>query len=256
MTLSADWSGEYNGLIFGAGTSYKLLRDGTSLGGLPITRTADQPRASAPGVVAAVDRLGGRTIVLAISAFGGSATAVGSLAQTWRNAFKPQTSDQPLDLRLPGLPETVIRFFGRPRELNDDISWWSSGSQRWAQQFAATDPLMYGAAVTASNASALTVNNSGSAATSRITLTVQANGGTPQIVNGSTSDTIVWGTAVAAGQTRTVDVFARTVVDGSSVDKYTELAATTTWFDLPAGTSGLTFTGCSSVTVVHRSAWF
>lgn len=253
MTLTADWSVEYNGVIVGAGTSYKLLVAGTSIGGLPITRTADQPRGSAHGIVASTDRLGGRTITLALACTLGS-SSVWTTYQAFRNAWTPASSDQPLDLRMSGLPQNVMRFYGRPRDVVEDVELWSRGLIRWLATFQATDPKMYGILASGSGTS-YTVTNSGASASDRITVTLTGDGGTPLVTNATTGKTIRFASTVAAGASRVLDVRARTCVDGSGVDKRAELSNLTTWLDLSAGANSITVTGAASAQLEWRPAW-
>lgn len=256
MAITTDWQGNVRAFTFGAGTDWEIDDDGIAGLGIPAARTRDGERGDQDGDVGGDDTLPRRIIyVPLVGVFATPGDAWQSLEEDLKVGWAESNVDLPLDLRLAGMPTTGRRFFGRPREVSENLSDLKSGTIRALCTFEALDPLAYGDEVTTGpSAGTFTVTNAGTKATDRVTLTITGNGGIPRILNNTTDgDDVSFASAVTG--TRVVDLRAHTILDGSGDDAYDELASSSLWFDLAAGANDLTLTGAASLTVVHRPAY-
>lgn len=259
MTLTADWQVEVGALVLGAGTAYEIDDAAGGIGGLGLAgiRSYDAPRGDRDGEVAVDDVYEARLLTIPVVAVGDGPAAASALVTELRAAWAAQAGEVTLDLRLPGQPETALRFYGRPRGLQEDQRLLRSGVVRALATFRALDPLRYGAAVTTAALTPGTtpVVNAGDASTERVTITLVGSGGTPSITNAADdSGAIAWAAPLANGVTRTIDLRARTVVSGGT-DRYGEVAPSSRWFRLRAGSNPITVAGCTSATLTYRPAW-
>lgn len=253
-SLTADWTGAVNGVTFGQGTNYRWRHEGFSGLGVPGFRTNDMARGpQTPGVVSSFDTLEGRLVVFPITIARSTATLTQQAFQTLKAAFKPATSDTTLDLRTPGMPETQMLAYGRPRGVSGE-QWEPHGrTVSCVASFLCTDPYWYGAAVaiSADSSSPIPIVNAGDASTRRCALTVVGSGGTPVITNPNGGDITF---AAALSGTATLDLDAQTCTV-SGVSREDLVSPSSPWFVIQAGTVNVTFTGCTSVASSTRPAY-
>ena len=246
------WTVTVGGLTLGDGTSYGITRmNGLTRAGI---RAARAERGDRDGEVGGVDVLTRRMISMGLRLRGASQASVWSLLTDLNTAWPPASTDTTLDVAAAELTGGR-RFYGRPGSIEDD----GMANLRFGQidcfaTFEALDPLGYGAEEEAlAQSGTFAIDNVGTAPTDRITLTVNGNGGIPQLANATDGKTIKFAEAVTG--TRVIDVRARTVLDGTT-DAYGELSPTNQWFDLLAGSNSLTLSGAASVDVAWRPAWY
>lgn len=255
MAITADWQAELRTVTIGAGTDYPFTTPVSGLG-IPAVRSRDLELADRHGSHGgAPDRLLRRILQLPVGVDGSTPADAYTKLHTLKSAWRPADSDEPFDLRLPGQPTTVVRYYGRPRAVDVDLRHLRSGWADALLTFEALDPYAYGPTDTATVVTTLAVTNAGTVATDRITLVLEGNGGTPVITNTTAGGTIEFVSALALGVTRTLDVRARTMVDAGGADVYHELTAATSWFDLAPGANTITLSGAASVDVTWRPAW-
>lgn len=269
MAITADNQFDVNGVLtMGAGTNYSVLFDGVKGFGTPSFRSSDLPfGAIRDGVAPGFDTLEARAIALPFM-IRGQASASATM-QAWtalKAAWQPASNrsgtvtaagEQYLDARLPGMPVTTMRSYGRCRGIPDDEI---GPGQRWITGtgiFLGTDPLLYDAsatAVSADSSSPVPLPNAGNQPTRRCTLTVVGSGSAPVITNPNslTGGAITFSTALSG--TATIDLYAQTVTV-SGVDHTSDVDPSSLWFELQPGTNDVTFTGCTSVAASYRSAW-
>lgn len=257
MTITADWQGELGGtFLFGQGTSYRWRADGFSGFALPDYRTTDMPRGpQVPGVTTGQDVLDGRLITLPLLLNTTTATSTQQAFQTLKAAFKPATSDTYLDVRVPGLPETTMRAFGRPRGVSGE-RWEPHGrTVSCVALFLAADPFWYGALVTTSNSgTTVTVSNAGDATTRRATVAITPQAAAPTFSNAGDGGSVTFATTLTSGTATVLDLSAQTV-SYSSASRADLVSPSSPWFTLAPGSNAITFTGASAVTVYHRPAY-
>lgn len=257
MTITADWQGEIGSLTFGAGTDFRWLADGFAGIGLPEFRVSDLTRGPlVPGVSATFDTLEGRLLTFPLSVSKSTASATQQAWQTLKAAWKPSSTEQSLDLRMPGMPETVMRCYGRPRGLSGDTILNNGLQISAVASFLATDPHWYGGevSVSADSSSPIPVVNAGDADTRRCTLTVVASGGTPVLTNPSDPDTGTITFATTFTGTAVLDLNAQTCTV-SGVSREDLIDPSSLWFVIVPGTNSITFTGVTSVASVTRPAY-
>lgn len=269
MTITADWQIDLpdRSLLMGPGTSYRI-RNTRGLGGLldtPSLRTDDMARTASDGMSLGKVYAQFRTLSWRIGVESSLSSNVTSDVRTLLKAWRaPQDgSEVALDVRVPGLPETSVRYYGQPRSVVSETTGWANprGLVEVDCEFYCSDPFAYGASVADnSNTGTFTIAaaNLGDlgADTDRVTLTITGNGGTPSITNDTTGGTIVAATALTSGASWTIDLHVRTLSSGStSYPQY--VSASTTWFKLKGGTeNSLTLTSASWVDISYRPAFW
>lgn len=255
MPISADWQGNLRSLTFGAGTDWQIDEPGISGLGIPVARTRDAERGDRDGDVGGDDVLPRRILnVPLVGTFASPDAAWTAFETGLKVAWAESIVDETLDLRLPGMPSTGRRFYGRARGLAEDLSRLKSSTVRALCTFEALDPFAYAEEVTVNGSGTFAVNNTGTAKTDRIVLTITGNGGTPKLTNAS-DDGLAVTFAEAVTGTRILDLRSATVLDGSGDDRYSELSPSNQWWTLRPGANSLTLTGAASVSVAFRPAF-
>lgn len=131
-----EWQAELNSVIVGAGTAYVF--DGPITGlGVPAPRTADLDLPTG-GTLGGRDLPSRRTIGLPVSVLGADAAAVMDSVETLNAAWAPTSTDTSLDICLPGIG--TIRYTGRPRGVDLDLTDLGHGAARARLLFDALDP--------------------------------------------------------------------------------------------------------------------
>lgn len=262
MALTDDWQAEIaaRSIVIGRGTNYPGLGGVEGVGLLrPLTGDVDLV---GDGAALTGDRLPVRVIQCPVVVVGDTAAELGQNYGALAAAWRPTRDDElAFDLRLPGMPETSLRCYGRPLDLPGDPAGLKVAI-RTAARFRCGDPFFYGAevdsGVDASTPLTVVAADMGSAGadTDRATLTIAGNGGTPVVTNTETGGHITFNATLAGGASYVVDLHTRTVTK-SGVNRDQDVDATSTWFRLLGGVDNeLTFSGCASLRVQHRPAYW
>lgn len=253
---TTDWQATIRGFTIGRDTNYPGLGDtrGVGPGGVNVRAV---PYARGRGAVFAAPVHSAEQLSFKVRILGDTEAETWqryrALASAWRPAAG--TEEVALDVRWPGMAETEMRLYGQPGGLSVLPATLKSTYLEADAEFVA-DGYWYGAAVTqASAASPIIIGAPGQtgADTDRVTLTIHGNGGTPSLVH-SSGGTLVSNAALANGHTLTIDLHAMTVVHSNGG---AGLSAASTWFRFDGGTvNTITYTGCASVTVTYRPAYW
>ena len=257
MAISTDWQGNLGNLTFGAGTDWQIDAPGITGLGIPTARTRDAERGAGHGDVGGDDVLPRRILTVPLVGFFATPGDAWTAFETdLKVAWAESIVDEALDLRLPGMPTTGRRFYGRPRGVDEDLADLKSSTIRGLCTFEALDPFGYGDEEFETGSGTFDVVNAGTASTDRVVLTITGNGGAPKIVNANDDGgDVTFAETLAGGAVRVVDLRAHTITDAGGTDAYDELAPGTLWTVLHPGTNSLTLTGAASVDVAFRPAF-
>ena len=269
MTITADWQIELpdRSLLIGAGTSYDLRVAG-GLGGVldqPKLRTDDLQRTGANGSSLGRVRADWRSLGWRVGVDGATSAAVTALVQTllvkWR--APEDGAEVAADVRVPGSPETVMRYYGQPRSAVADVGAWGNGRSTVEVdcEFFASDPFGYGAEVADDgNTGTFAIAAAGlgdlGADTDRVLLTFTGSGGTPSLTNNTTGGVITFAAVLANTIVATVDLrTGAVIIDGTPTPN--GVTAGSTWFALRGGVeNSLTLAGATDVDVDYRPAFW
>ena len=247
MVLSA-WQCSYNGVTFGAGTSYGISKMDWSQPAIAIN---SMQRTRQDGLYPGLDLMQKRIITIDFEIPNLGDGNYYSNREAWKAAFVTQsTTPQPLSILINPW-STARRFYCRPRDRHtpeDNIS--SVANSSWSVQLEADDPLMYSDATTSTGAaSSITVPNAGNYPSGEgttagiVTLTVS----TACTVSGPNGGSIhLTGTGPW-----TLDLGLHTVSGGNG---YSDIVQPATWFTIPAGGAGIAVSA-GTVSAVSRDAW-
>lgn len=257
MAIDQDWQGNLRALTFGAFSDWQIDAPGISGLGIPAPRTRDAERGASAGDAGGDDVLPKRVLyVPLVGVFADPGEAWTRFETELKLAWAESIVDEALDLRLPGMPATGRRFYGRPRGLDDDLSDLKSSTVRALCTFDALDPFGYGDEELVTGSGTFSVVNAGTADTDRVVLTIIGNGGSPKVVNADDDGgDVTFGEPLGAGAVRIVDLRTHTITDGAGVDAYEDLAPGALWTVLHPGANALTLTGAASVDVTFRPAF-
>lgn len=139
--LTADWQVELQGLLMGAGTSYRIAPPGVQGLAVPSVKSNDTNLAHTHGSYAGKDYYGPRLITVPLRWGGaGQATAMNNLA-TLVDAWEPVAADVEIWFRWPGWGE--FYFVGRPRGCEESPALLKAGEMAAMCTFVALDPTRY-----------------------------------------------------------------------------------------------------------------
>lgn len=253
MPITADWQAELRGLTVGSGTDYQFTGPIDGLG-IPKVRSGDSELPRRHGDYGGYDVLARRVLAFPLGIVGDSLADTYQKLQALKAAWKPSIADLGLDIRLAGQPATVLRYYGRPRGIDADLTRLRNSWADLLLTFEALDPLGYGAEVTTTITGSGPVTNAGDADTDRVILTINGNGGTPRVENSTTGGHIAFARALAGGSAYTVDLRARTVLLGATA-RYEDVSPGSNWFVLASGANTIVVTGAADVDVTFRPAY-
>jgi len=132
----AEWTAQLGSLTVGAGTAYTF--DGPITGlGVPAPRTADLDLPTG-GTLPGRDLPSRRTIGIPVALLGDDAADVMGLVATLNTAWAPTSTDTTLEICLPGMG--TVRYTGRPRGVDLDLTDLYTGAARARLLFDALDP--------------------------------------------------------------------------------------------------------------------
>jgi len=257
----ADWQFDLNGdVTIGDSTNYTVLNTPGPKGLLGTAKKVQtlKQRGYGMGQVGNLATYTTRLITIPVMVLGSSPSDVRSTAQTLLDAWVLSTSDKYLDVQLPGSTVTENRFYGQPTEVAEiDVSHYGTDVLSFLLTFEALDPLAYNGTAEAddANTGTFTVTNQGNIASDRCTATINLAGGTtPVLTHNGESRAVTWTANVAAG-TRVIDFREQTVVDGSGLNKLSEVTLSASWPRLLSGGNSFTIAGATDVDFSFRSAW-
>lgn len=247
------YQGAARGLTFGAGTPYEFSGPIGGLG-LPVPRSGDQERGDRDGDVGGDDVLPRRILTFPLNIDAATPSAMLAAHQALKRAWRPAVADVALDLCLPGFPSSdeVLRFYGRPRGFDSDLSSLKSTHGDALLTFEALDPFGYGPEeVQALAAGANVVTNDGDATTDRWTLTLNRTGAASSIVNADDDEP---GLSLEAGaSTLVLDGRTHTITEAGT-DVFELIQPGFGWPVLLEGDNAVTLTGATG-SLVFRPAY-
>lgn len=276
--VTVDYQLELNGVLMGAGTPYELAEapDGV---GVPDLKVDDEQRPLSHGVTFGRDLMGARKRAFKVWVLADSPEDAIAKIDVLVGAWAPTDDVQTLVWRLPGA--TRIEY-GRPRKCDIDLKWLPQATAAGSLQWVSNDPRQYAAvessavtgprfttggrtyaktyAKTYGGASAgsgsVPCLNAGNVPTLP-KLRIEGVTGAPiRVVNVTTERILEIPTALASGQTLTVDMATRTIVRENGLPLFLPLAD---WWSLKPGSNEIAFIagGLSSslLTITWRSAW-
>lgn len=250
-------------IIGGCGSDFVLAEDSLSGFGMPDVKPMDIDLQLNHGMVASRDFLSSRIIGIPIIIYrpgdpGAAMAAARQLKAAWQPARDGNDDILTVEAEGIGPLNDKLTFFGRPRGgLELDLVKHHAGLITAYGSFTCLDPLGYGDEET-STGTLLDVDNIGTAATDRISITITGNGETPVITNNTDEERAIrFGEPLTSGWIRNIDVRAKTVVEGQvGDDRYSNLSPTNQWFDILPGVNSITVTGAASIDITWRSAWY
>lgn len=274
--MALDYNITFGGLTIGTGTSF-LIQNSTGLEDLPDLRSGDTARAYMHGEVPGLDLASGRRIVIDLIVVGGSAFHTN--VELLKNAAMVASSESTLTFQLPSRLERSLRARCRRRSIPVSMAYgYRSGNA--SLEFRATDPRIYDLAFTTqaialpSAATGLTFNAPapfvfGSAGTGGvITVTNSGNFPAPWVatvigpvtnpVLTCNGQAVTFNGTVNAGETLVIDSLGRSVLLNGTASRYSWVAATSAWFELPVGSSSVNFgatSGTGTCNFSYRSTW-
>lgn len=246
----------YNGLTISDTTTVACIGQ-EGLDELPDIRSNDIPFADRDGLIPGMDFLGGRTVTLDLAVTGSSGTPVPALLDQVKVAFAPVRSGSlPLTFQWPGISQRLV--YCRSRKFSSGlVGDLTAGVALPVVQLFAADPRIYDATLTTTSlATSVTITNAGNFE-SRPVITVTPASSPVTITNAGDSSRFIklaTSTVGAIPNPCVIDLQARTVVDGSGVNRFDVVDPTTQWFVLVPGANALTISG-GSASVAWRSAW-
>jgi hypothetical protein len=279
--ITSDWQCELNGLLMGEGTPYGLVSL-EGLDDLPEIRTADEARAGDHGSHRGNDLAGVRIVTVELDIVATTSTtfdvAVNALqaasvlqsAETTfafqrRGKVKQQVGARPRRRRIPN--DLAFQMgFGRatlqldasdPRIYAQALSSAATGlpSAAGGLTFPATFPLTFGAVSSANTI--LAVNSGNFAARPLLVMTGPVD--TPTVLHTTSGRYLTFAISLAAGDTLTVDLDARSVLLNGTASRRSALSADSSWWELTPGSNTVQYnaaaTTASTLTMTWRSAW-
>lgn len=250
-----------NDLLLGNSTRFTVGKDIKGIFGVPQIRVKDLEFSVMDGSAGGIDTYSPRVITIPVTVwFSSPAQArenMQEIIDKWQVLRAGVTA---LDIRIPGTPETTMRFYGRPRDIAEAEVFIAAGYYKLELTFDALDPLAYGAATTVANSasSPITITNNGNFNSRRCVLRAHGNGSIPLITNTSDPDGgfITFTEALPLGQYYDIDLYNMTVTHSSGGNRDQEVTIASIWMEILKGSNSITFSGCGSLEVTEfRPAW-
>lgn len=284
-----DWQVEYGSLVLGAGTSYELLPPIEGISDHPDVRVSDQTRLRQHGLLPGDDFLAGRTLTLRVEITASTDAELSTAVAALKAALAPGAAEAPLILRIPGVAGGgTRRIYARPRRLALPVDLEHFFRLATATiGLDACDPRIYDETATtlttglaasvaglawpliwnlnwggASTGDSVIATNIGSFSTPW-TARIDGPVTNPSVENVTTGQVLSLsgdgGLVLAAGEWVDLDSSTRTVLLGGTASRYSALTSSSSWWDLPPGSTTLRFagttTGSPQLAITFRSAW-
>lgn len=257
MAITADFQFEYEGFLFGDGTSYEV----TSVEGLdlPPLRTQDTPYSAKHGAFSGASYFDGRLVLIDTEVVAASGAALETLLAALTDAVTPYAGVGVLKFQLPGQGIRRINAEVRDRRMRVDHDY-ARAVARPILQFYAADPRIYSDTLTAVavGLTATALSNSGDFPAPTVIRFTNNSGSTisdPTVVDSARGREINLDISIGNGDYVELDGLARTAIrstDGASVR-----SNVTRWDEMdvpPAGVSWTKTTGLT-VTATYRDTW-
>lgn len=285
MAITQDWQLEYNGLLLGAGTNYRISSY-EGLASIPDIRASDRTRLRRHGMLPGSDFLGGRSIVLNFIVLADTESEFSAAMQAFKLALMPCTDEMPLSFQIPAAvgaggvkvanvrarriaapinrrwavlaPEVAVEFFATDPRIYADTQQYLAASLPIAgggATFNATFNWVFG---TVTGAGSIQANNSGTFPTP-VELVIAGPVTNPRIENLTQDKTLAFTLTLATGESLTVNTDTRTVMLNGTASRYSSLDSGSEWFDLQPGINEIRFAAstntAATMTAYWRSAW-
>ena len=282
--VTADWEMEYQGFAFGGDSDYAIAQI-QGLADLPAITNGDRSRLLRHGLHPGDDFLQGRTVVMAIEVYGADSDELETNIQSLYTALRPAQDEAALVMQIPGLANGAkFLIWARPRRRSAPINReWFYNIPVMQVEWAATDPRLY--ALTESSTIISLPTTSGGltfSVTPNLTFGSVSTGGEadlsnagtfqtgpvvkitgpvtdPSLENVTTGKTWDYTGTIASGDYLLVDMEDRTVLLNGTASRYSNLTASSEFWDLEPGTNTIQFRAAaytaSTATVTWRSAW-
>lgn len=284
MALGDDieqWQFEFDEFLMGDDTTIDVV-EVTGLDSMD-TRSGDAVISGAHGSLPGQDRLESRVVTFELVVYEEEEVAMYATLHEMARAFGPRDTEAPLTFRIGDQPAMRINARGRRRTV--DIK--TTHLQKYAEvtlQVAASDPLVYSEALSSSSADAPDAPQGRAfSAAFPYNFGVPGSGGVVNVFNAGTApapwvaringpcvnptiigpggEQLTWESSLALGEFLEFDAHPsrETVMVGGTSTQFGSLSDTSTWFQLPVGTSNVvlnTGDGNGSVLLSWRSAWW
>lgn len=250
-----------NDLLLGNSTRFTVGKDIKGIFGVPQIRVKDLEFSVMDGSTGGIDTYSPRVITIPVTVWHSSPAQarenMQEIIDKWQVLRAGVTA---LDIRIPGTPETTMRFYGRPRDIAEAEVFIAAGYYKLELTFDALDPLAYGDAITVANdtSTPLTVINNGNFNSKRCVIRVHGSGSIPLITNASDPDGgfITFTEAVNLGSYYDIDLYNMTVVSNLGGKKDQEVTIGSLWLEILKGSNDISFSGCTSIEITEfRPAW-
>lgn len=276
----SNWQMQYNGVTFGTGTAYNIIKiDGLDLAQV---RNGDIARPRDTGEFVGLDLFGGRDITIDLDMYQ-AGNNIQTLAQTLSTAFAPPSDGQtesPLWIQLPNEPLYAVSCRVRKRNTTIDLPWSAGNYGKVTVLLHATDPRVYAPTRTGtvslptplsggtfnvtfpysfgggSTTGNITVANTGNQEMRPI-VTITGPVTNPSISNSTLGETLTFSNptqtsyTLNAGDTLVIDLDAHQVIytpNGATVgsSRRSWLVSGSTWWNLPPGTNTVVFSSADA----------
>lgn len=260
MSQEVSFRGQTIGMC---GSEFLLPLPGvTGLGVPDVKMGTEVDRLGTHGSTSGADYLGSRVIGIPVMIHHrDDVDAAMSSLRKLRAMWRPALSDELLSVTIPGYgpADNTMRFWGRPRgSLSVDLALLHTGTVSAYASFSALDPIGYGPLTTVSLSSG--ANNivvTGDAPSSRATIELTGNGGTPTIINTThASRQVIFQAPIPSGQVWTLDLHRQTLRNASGTDMFSAIAPTSSWFHLLGGANSISLSGVASGSMTYRGGWW
>jgi len=285
LTVTSNYQGEFNGLIFGAGTDVKLA----SIEGLrqmPEVRSGDVPKSRQAGSWAGLDELGERIIVLELEVFAPSVpfeNVIAALALAFQPIRDP-ANQKALGFLLPGWSEQRI-LYCRPTKGGLPIDeWYQFNRGEYPVELTANDPLIYSnslhsasaglpsptagltfnvtfdATFGASTGGSMQVTNLGNYITAPV-FTITGPVTNPKVTFTSSGQYMLLNLTLGPSDTVEIDMGNKTITFNGTASRNNTIAQGSSWFGFPPGTWSIGVASADSApvaaifTATWRDAW-
>lgn len=279
--ITRDWQCELNGLLLGEGTPYGVVNlDG--IDDLPEIRSFDDPRAGDHGSYRGNDLAGSRVITVTLDIVATAGTTFDAAVNALQAATVLQAVETAFAFQRPGKVKQQALARPRRRSLPNDLAFQlgfgtavlqlaASDPRLYAQAlstgvtglpsaaggltFPATFPLTFGAVSSANTILAVNAGNFGA----RPVLVMTGPVDTPTVLHTTSGRYLTFAISLAAGDTLTVDLDAKSVLLNGTASRRSALSADSSWWELAPGNNTVQYnaaaTTASTLTMTWRSAW-
>lgn len=285
--VTADWQAEWSGLLFDGAQGVTSPFRTSSIEGLADLaglNTSDRPRLRRHGIIPGDDFVAEREITWGLRIESSTTESTLAACDLLRAATAPGAPESPLVFRIPGIgggAKCQVMARCRKRSIPTGMAY-RVGIVEAALAFIATDPRIYGPAQsqtttlpsggggldvpadvpfvigTAVTGGSIMATNSGTF-DSPFTARIDGPCVNPRLIDLTHDRFIQFNTSLDVGEWLDINSDQRTVLFGGTASRYSTIGPGSAWFDLPPGTSEITFRAATNtaatMTLSWRSAW-